>query len=249
MNDAFTPVYPEGNLSWHHLWFLPYLLFYSLILTPLFIAIRRNKLNGLQSFVSSIIKTNWGIYLFIIPWYLCDAFMEPFFEVTLAFVGDWFTLTNYLFYFLAGFLLLSTGADWWQSVDRIKRKALIIGIIAFALRLIRWNYIEDSTTVHFIESFVTVVNVWSWILAIFGFGAKYLNKPSGKLTYANRAVYPFYILHQTITIIIAFYLLKIDLNIYVEVLILTIGTFLITYLIYEFIIRRIKLLWPLFGLK
>ena len=249
LNDAFTPVYPEGNLSWHHLWFLPYLLFFSLILTPLFIAIKRDRLKGLQSWISNLIKKTWGLYVFIIPLYMAEAFMEPFFDVTLAFIGDWFALTNYCIFFLSGFLLLSTKNTWWDAVDQIKFKALVMGIVAFTMRLFIWNFIEDSTLVHFIEALITVVNIWSWILVIFGYGAKYLNKPSGKLTYANRAVYPFYIMHQTITIIIAYYLLKIDLSVYVEVAILTFGTFLFTYLLYEYMIRRIKWLWPVMGLK
>ena len=112
-----------------------------------------------------------------------------------------------------------------------------------------WLFMEDSIYVHFIESLIAVVNGWSWILAIFGYGAKFLNKPSTQLTYANRAVYPFYILHQTITIIIAYYLLKVEFPLYIEVLMLTVGTFGFTFLIYEYLIRRVRWLWAVFGLK
>ncbi len=48
--DFFKGVYPKGNLSWHHLWFLPYLLFYSIFFTPLFIYLRRINNSGFFKF-------------------------------------------------------------------------------------------------------------------------------------------------------------------------------------------------------
>ena len=41
-SKAFTGKYPEGNVSWHHLWFVVYLLFFSLLLTPAFLYLRKN---------------------------------------------------------------------------------------------------------------------------------------------------------------------------------------------------------------
>ena len=34
--EAFNGPYPEGNLSWHHLWFLAYLFVFSLLALPIF---------------------------------------------------------------------------------------------------------------------------------------------------------------------------------------------------------------------
>lgn len=249
MHDAFSGVYPTGNISWHHLWFLPYLLFYSLVLTPFFIRLKRGKLPGFQSWVNKIVERKWGLYFLVIPIYFFEAFMEPFFEVTHAFVGDWFALTLYGYLFLLGFVLLSAEKSWWKAVDEIKSTALAIGVAAFLTRVLIWSLVEDGIVVHFIEAIVTVVNGWSWILVIFGYGAQYLNRPSTTLSYANRAVYPFYILHQTITILVAYFLLKISLPLYVEVACLAVGTFLGSFLIYEFIVRRIRWIWPVMGLK
>ena len=85
---------------------------------------------------------------------------KPFFPVTHALIGDWFTIAFYIFLFLFGFVLISMGDRYWALVDQIKRKALIIGVIGFSLLVIRWNFIEDSTLVHFIEAAVKVVNLW-----------------------------------------------------------------------------------------
>ena len=93
------------------------------------------------------------------------------------------------------------------------------------------------------------VNTWSWIITIFGYGSKYLNKKSKLLSYRNRAVYPIYILHQTIIIILAYLLMDHPLHYVWKMLILLVGTYGISLVLYEFVIRRIALLGPLFGLK
>lgn len=85
-------------------------------------------------------------------------------------------------------------------------------------------------------------------MVIFGFAAKYLNRPSKLLTYCNTAVYPFYIFHQTITVIIAYQIYQSSMSIAAKFFVLTLGTFIITAIIYE-ISKRIFFIRPLIGLK
>ena len=41
VRDAFTHgTYPAGNITWNHLWFLPYLLLMTVVLTPLLVSLR-----------------------------------------------------------------------------------------------------------------------------------------------------------------------------------------------------------------
>ena len=91
--------------------------------------------------------------------------------------------------------------------------------------------------------------MWSWILVVFGYAAKYLNKESRLVKYRNQAVYPFYIIHQTIMIIIGYRLMNNSMNYFWKMIIMIVGTFGFSWLIYEFIIKRIAILKPLFGLK
>ncbi len=246
--EAFVGVYPEGNISWHHLWFLPYLLVFSILLSPLFIRLKR-KPSIFVNWIKEKIQKSYGLYLFIIPLYFIEALVEPFFPITHALIDDWFNFINCLVLFFYGFLLIASGKEFWTSVDQIKNKALIIGIIAFLTRLTIWVLGKDSTYIHFTEALITVINLWSWILVIIGYGAKYLNKKSDVLVYCNRAVYPFYILHQTITIAIGYYLIHLGWGFIPKFMILTFGTFLGSWIIYHLIILRIPILQPFFGLK
>lgn len=245
---AYSGVYPEGNISWHHLWFLPYLLLFSLVLGPLFIYLKRNNTKLVQ-WLSKKITTPIGFYVFVIPLYFSEALIEPFFPITHGLIDDWFTIVSNGTLFLFGFLLISTGNVYWQNLKRVKRLALITGCVAFALQLGIWIFLEDSIYVHFTEAFIKVVNLWSWILVLFAYAAQYLNKPSKMLAYANRAVYPFYILHQTVMIGIAYYIMDLNWGFIPKFLVLVGGTFGVCWLIYDLIILKIPLLHPLFGLK
>lgn len=245
---AFNGVYPEGNISWHHLWFLPYLLIFSIILSPVFIYIKR-RATKISDWVKNRLKKSFGLYWFIIPLYLLEAFLEPFFDVTHALIDDWFNFSFSIVLFFYGFLLISTGDAFWNAVEKIKKRAFILGIVAFSGQVLIWLFFKDGYIIHFTEALLKVLNIWSWILVLFGFASKYLNSPSKELSYANRAVYPFYILHQTITVGLAYYLMDLDWGLFYKATILTIGTFGISFVIYHFIILKIPILHPLFGLK
>jgi hypothetical protein len=69
------------------------------------------------------------------------------------------------------------------------------------------------------------------------------------LAYSNEAVYPFYILHQTVTIIAGYFLMELSWGFFPKFMILTIATFGGSWLLYELFIRRWQLIRPLFGLK
>ena len=242
-------VYPEGNFSWHHLWFLPYLLVFSLLLSPLFAYLRAAD-KGLKAWLKvNLAKRPAMIYLFVFPLFLCESFLEPFFQVTHNLVWDWFNFVSSLFLFFFGFLLISLGEVYWVAIRKIWKVAIFIGIFCFTAQVFIWLYFEDSVIIHFTEAMFKTLNLWSWILALFGFADRFLNHKSTVLKYANEAVYPFYILHQTITILIAYAIYDKHWGLATKGILLVGGTFLFSWLIYEFLIKRIRFLRPLFGLK
>ena len=50
-------------------------------------------------------------------------------------------------------------------------------------------------------TFVIYLNRWSWLLLVLGWGHRWLNRPMAWLNYANRGVYPWYVLHQTVIVV------------------------------------------------
>lgn len=242
-------IYPTGNFSWHHLWFLPYLLIFSLVFIPVFIYIRNHPRSSLIQKTKSFLSRTYGIYFVIIPVWFVEVFIEPFYKETHALIGDWFALSYYSLFFFFGYLFISCQEEFWNAIQKIKRKALYIGIFCFALLLLRWNYIEDGLFVHISEALIKIINIWSWIFALFGFAAQYLNRNSFILQYCNTAVYPFYLLHQTVQVILCYFIFDKPWSLGIKSLLLIFGTFLISWILYEGLIRRVYILRPIFGLK
>ena len=93
-----------------------------------------------------------------------------------------------------------------------------------------------------------IVMMWSIILAVFGYGAKYLNNASRILEYRNEAVYPFYIIHYTIIVLMGFWLMNDPMPIFLKFVIMMVGTFGGSWMFFE-IVKRMWFLRLLFGLK
>ena len=246
----FNGIYPKGNLSWHHLWFLPYLLFMSIIATPIFITLRKPN-NYFVRQVNRLFKSQpILIYLAVIPLAIIEYTLADKFPKTHAFVGDWYNLAFNFLLFIIGYLLICSRETFWTAVNKVRLLSLITGVLAFTfLAVNNFDNIYFNFSSHSLTPFIKSINTWSWILVIFGYSARYLNKESSLIKYRNKAVYPFYILHQTITVICGYFLINIPIHYSLKMLIMIIATFGISWIIYEFIILKIRLFQPLFGIK
>ena len=190
-------------------------------------------------------RSPFFIFLITVPLFFVEAFLEPLFPVTHALIGDWYTVSLNMLHFIFGFIFISLGDVFWRTVRSLRWYTLAMGTIFFVALLWSWQTFDSSALIPLFK----VLNMWSWIITVFGFASVYLNKKSNLLKYRNTAVYPFYILHQTITIIIGFFLMNAPMHYGVKIAIMVVGTFAGSWLLYEFIIRRIKWLRPLFGLR
>jgi glucans biosynthesis protein C len=90
--------------------------------------------------------------------------------------------------------------------------------------------------------------VWLSIIGFLGFGKRYLNRTSGSQKYLAEASYPMYIVHQTVIVVIAFYLVGTGLPEVVQWVLLLVGAVALTFAVYE-IVRRVNPLRFLFGMR
>ncbi len=247
---AFNGVYPSGNLSWHHLWFLPYLLLYSLLMIPLFIHLKKNPDNFyFRSIRKWIARFSPKLLWLLLPFYFTYTILREFFPVTHDLVNDWFTLVNYLLFFFMGFSMAGIGKILWDILEKYRSNLLIAAIISYTIYTLLHELVEHTVTMHFIRNTFKVINIWLWILVCFGYASKYLNRESKELRYANEAVYPFYILHQSVMIVFAYWMMNKSWGFWTKASMLVLLTFGVTWLIYEVCIRRWLWIRPLFGMK
>ena len=96
----FEGIYPEGNFSWHHLWFIAYLFVISLFISPFLNFLRSERFQRFTTRIEKIVIKPFALNIFIIPLLLSQIILRPFFETeTNDLVNDWASITIILFSF------------------------------------------------------------------------------------------------------------------------------------------------------
>lgn len=88
-----------------------------------------------------------------------------------------------------------------------------------------------------------------WLIVLLGFSQRTLNFSNRFLEYVSEAVLPFYILHQTIIIILGYYIVQMDFSLIIKYIFINIFSFVLIVAIYETAVRRFGLLRVLFGMR
>ena len=154
---------------------------------------------------------------------------------------------------MSGFILASSQAIQ-ASILGIRWISLIVCLVIFVvgagvLLTLTGGDVTFGTPLYLVWAIISSLSGWAGMLAILGFGMKKLNVHTPVLDYANEAVLPFYILHQSILFVVGFYVLNWSIPDLLKWVIILIVTFAIIMVLYEFLIRRINLLRVLFGMK
>lgn len=237
--------------TWNHLWYVVYLLVYSLAVLPFM---------GVLAKVTSKCDAAWfeklmhGGRLFIIPAFLfiCFRFTTDiwFPYETHALVGDWGAHTRYFSYFLIGILIAKNQTFWQVLSETWKIAAVGALLLAVSLSLLWQNWDTWLGGIAVLENIVRAMRpLYAWVIisAFLGAAQAYLNKPSARLSYLSEAIFPYYILHQSLIIVIGVYASTLGLSVWPEFLMVVTGTVAGCFLIHEIAIRRITILRPLFG--
>jgi glucans biosynthesis protein C len=245
--------YPAGNFSWHHLWFLIYLFVYCLLCLPLFQGLRTERgQNSLAALSKSTIRP-FRILFYALPLMIIFWLLAPLFPVTHNLLVDWFNHGTSILLFVFGYVLGSR-LETWEMLDIHRKKYLILSIVLLAiLYLFAWTPLVD---VHLspllslvIYGFLRTLAIWSAILTICGYFKHYLNKSNAFITYATEAVLPFYIIHQTITVSVGYYIADWRVFWGLKFLLLVLATFGGSALIFHYLIRPFNFMRFIFGLK
>jgi hypothetical protein len=89
---------------------------------------------------------------------------------------------------------------------------------------------------------------WSAVVFILSLGAKALNFSNKTLAYSNEAVLPFFLFHQTIILIVGWFVLPWDMSNLPKFLIIAVVSFALTMALYEAFVRRFNVVRFFFGM-
>lgn len=232
--------------TWNHLWYVAYLLVYCLLLAALWPLLKR-----LFAWLSGKAPAWLFFVLPFIGMWFARCVLQAKFGETHALVDDWYMHANSFGYFLLGVAVarsdrlfrLASDSRWWM---------LGLGLLAYVLLTPFREHMFDAwnnDVRRFTWTGLMAVQTNAMIAALVGFAHRHLIHADGPLRRTlTEAVFPFYIVHQTIIVVVAHYLNKLHVPILLEaglLIAVTTGGCVATY----FIVRAIPPLRPLFGLR
>ena len=237
-----------GNFAWMglHLWYLEMLFVFSLITLPFFRFLLNEKRQGFAKILATFFYKPLRIYLLFVPITLVEIVvnLDPD-GIGMRAFGGWSLLT-YLMIFILGFTI---GMDPKISlaIENQRFFSLLFLLILTGTGILLLDSGISSRSLMFAP--IRSLNMWCWLFAIMGFVSHHLRHTTGFLQYANRAVLPFYVLHQTLIVGIGFLLINWQAGLIGKWLVLAILSFVAIMVVYEFFIRRLRLLQLFFGMK
>jgi glucan biosynthesis protein C len=244
--------YPEGSLTWSHMWFIVYLLAFLIVLIPFFAVTKVKLIESQIQKLRTIIAKPWVLILLFTPIYLIYKGFYIEFPEQGSLFGDSFVFNSSLIYLVLGFLLAGADSFWTNTA---KYRYFWLTGSAFCAIILIFNYYtpvdlpKTNNTYAQLYFILDAVHIWCIILTITGFAKKYLSRDSITLQYLNKAILPFFIIHQTVIVALGFYLVQSGFSIGLKYISLSIMSGLIIYLLYEFLIKRTRITRFLFGMQ
>ena len=244
--------------TWNHLWYVVYLLVYTLMLAPVAGPLARFMTGTGARITEFLFAGRWGplaaLVLPVTPFILYRFTLDPYFRTTHDLTNDWANHAHSLTILMIGFLL-AKDRNFWSAIRRALPFAvtsvLVLGAVLAPLWA-NWNAMAENSDWNWLiwpARIARIFYAWLAIVTMLGLAQRYLNRPSRVLTYMTEAIFPWYILHQTITVMAGYWLTSQGLGVWIEAPLVILATFGGCALLHELVIRRVGFLRPLFGLK
>lgn len=235
--DAFAG--SDFGITWMQLWYLPYLFVYSAVLALIrpwmgrpaawFVRLRGWKLLALP----------------VLPLLLYGLVLAPRFPATHDLLHDGYLHPLYFTVFVYGYWM-GTDAGIWAELARLRHVALGLALALVALLFVLRALPAELP---WLLRTLRAAYLWTALAAILGLAHRHLDCPWPWLGWATKSVYPWYMLHQTLIIAGAVLLARWQLGPVLEPALLLAFTVGGCWLLTDGLIRRVRWLRPLFGLK
>jgi glucan biosynthesis protein C len=252
----FSPTYFANSNQGVYLWYLFWLFVFSLVTVYFFKWLRKAGNHAKLSGLDSVCNRRGGVLFLAIPLVLVNIAAVPPFFVFPSGYGGW-KLPAYLALFVIGYVMASN-PRFEEAIEKSRVPALLLGILTSLLILA----VTAATTVesaangsgsgisvdYVVVSTVWALNGWCWVAAILGFGRKRFSFNHRFLKVSNELVLPFYVLHQSVIVAIAYYIVGLNLITIEKYLLIVLTSFpIIVALLYP--ISKLNALRFLFGMR
>ena len=238
--------------TWNHLWFVAYLWVYTMLLGLLAALLPGTAIEALSARIGRLL-TGWKLLLLPAAVLgLVRNLLVQRFPSTHGLVDDWYNHAAYFLPFLLG-ALMARSPRFWEQMTAQRWPALLLALAGWA-SVVLWNATpDDAPGAAFLMQCVPLIRcvytlcAWCAIVAACGFARRHLDADGPARRYLTEAVFPVYIAHQTLIVVMAHAFKPLRLPPGLEALLLAVLTIAGCFVLFE-AVRRVRLLRPFFGL-
>ncbi|WP_267394713.1 MULTISPECIES: acyltransferase [unclassified Sphingomonas] len=236
-----------GLPTWNHLWFVGYLWIYTALLALGTVTIR---LPALQRGFDRLFGTAAVLWLPIGYLVCVHARWFPMVGETHALLDDWIAHITYFPAFLFGFGLarsepaMAAIGRWWPLAAGLA----LLGYGFIAAVELGWPATPTPRWVYGYYGAAHATQQWAGIVALIGIAERWWNRDHRWRPMLTEAIFPFYMIHQTVIVVVMWALLPAALPAAAEFAILVASTVAGCWLFY-LVGRAIRPLRPLIGLR
>lgn len=237
-----------GNFAWMglHLWYLLVLFIWSMVTLPLCIALK----NGAAQRAAAFLARPGMAFLLVLPVLALELALNPSSLLAVKAMGGW-SLLAYVIFYMFGFLL-PADERLPKALVRLWPAAAGLGIIipvAILATGAELNQIPYPSAQFALITGLRDLNAVAWLFAIVGLGYRYLTFKNRFLEAANEATLPFYMLHQTVLIILGYFVVQWQWPNLAKFPFIAVTATVVILTIYFLLIRPFRVARYLFGMK
>ncbi len=248
----FNGIYPDGNFEWGHLWFLAYLLTFSLMAIPVFMYLKSGKGATVIERLAAMAEKKFGLIAFILPIAVIEISLRWRFPGLQNLIADWANFFTYFTVFVYGYLVMAD-RRFLHAIERHWKGSLAAGVVLnLALASVFVSGIGvNGMPVPLYAALMTMraATICCCCSGLLGLGKHLLNRGGAFIEYAKEAALPYYILHQTAVIITGFYIVALPIPMAAKFIGTVAASFVLTAAVYESAVRRVPALRFFFGMK
>jgi glucan biosynthesis protein C len=247
----FLPTFFSGldRFTWGHLWFVAYLLVFSVLFLPVMLMLVRGARRAGQA---RHVRGGFAlppragcVYLPLVPLVAAQVLLRPYWPGIQNLYDDWANVAYYSTYLFAG-LMLARSPALERVLDGERRRALAIASATTVMLLAGVLGVFRSEAVMLAGS---AVAGWCFVVAILGYARGAFTRDGPAMHYLRESAFPVYIIHQLSLVLVGYVVVQWSLGIAAKYAIVLVLAVLLTMAFYHFVVRRVPVLRFAYGMR
>ncbi|MDX1615222.1 MAG: acyltransferase family protein [Candidatus Promineifilaceae bacterium] len=234
-----------------HLWFLGFLLAFSLLTLPLFRWLGRPVGRRMVAGLGRLAERRGGLFPFVLPVILARIVLQG----QYGGYTDWADFTYMLLFFVSGYILYAD-SRMTAAIRRDGPLAFGAGLLCTVTMLLLLffgpgrQWVEAPNTAGFYVAWALVtINGWCWTMFVLWLGMSFFDRPHRGLTYGQDIIVPFFVCHQPFIVAVTFFTVAWSAPVALKHVLIVLVSLVATLLLIELVVRRVTALRAVFGMK